>query len=196
MRLNQYVWILATAALFAACQQSGTSSSADTTAQTATGDLQAPFSDEFYDSLKATMTAYYQLSGALVKSDTLAADLAAVSLKQHLDSLPIARLGVDSTRESQLEVNAGDIAAELQGLLIEKGGLDARRESFNMVSEMMYDLVKATGLKGSTVYRQYCPMAFNDKGAYWLSDKAEILNPYFGDAMLTCGSVTDTLRFQ
>lgn len=196
MRLNQYVWILATAALFAACQQSGTSSSADTTAKTASGDLQAPFSDEFYDSLKLTMTAYYQLSGALVKSDTLAADLAAVSLKQHLDSLPIARLGVDSARESQLEVNAGDIAAELQGLLIEKGGLDARRESFNMVSEMMYDLVKATGLKGSTVYRQYCPMAFNDKGAYWLSDKAEILNPYFGDAMLTCGSVTDTLRFQ
>ncbi|WP_343307652.1 DUF3347 domain-containing protein [Chitinophaga niabensis] len=196
MRLNQYVWILATAALFAACQQSGTRSSADTTAQTTSGDLQAPFSDEFYDSLKLTMTAYYQLSGALVKSDTLAADLAAVSLKQHLDSLPIARLGVDSARGSQLEVNAGDIAAELQGLLIEKGGLDARRESFNMVSEMMYDLVKATGLKGSTVYRQYCPMAFNDKGAYWLSDKAEILNPYFGDAMLTCGSVTDTLRFQ
>ena len=196
MRLNHYVWILATAALFASCQQSGTSSSADTTAQTTSGDLQAPFSDEFYDSLKVTMTAYYQLSGALVKSDTLAADLAAVSLKQHLDSLPIARLGVDSARQSQLEVNAGDIAAELKGLLIEKGGLDARRESFNMVSEMMYDLVKATGLKGSTVYRQYCPMAFNDKGAYWLSDKAEILNPYFGDAMLTCGSVTDTLRFQ
>jgi hypothetical protein len=196
MRLNQYVWTLAIAALFAACQQSGTSSSADTTAQTTSGELQAPFSDEFYDSLKVTMTAYYQLSGALVKSDTLAADLAAVSLKQHLDSLPIARLGVDSARESQLEVNAGDIAAELKGLLIEKGGLDARRESFNMVSEMMYDLVKATGLKGSTVYRQYCPMAFNDKGAYWLSDKAEVLNPYFGDAMLTCGSVTDTLRFQ
>lgn len=196
MRLNQYVWILATAALFTACQQSGSSSSADTTAQTASGDLQAPFSNEFYDSLKVTMAAYYQLSGALVKSDTTAADLAAVSMKQHLDSLPIARLGVDSARESQLQVNAGDIAAELQGLLIEKGGLDARRESFNMVSEMMYDLVKATGLKGSTVYRQYCPMAFNDKGAYWLSDKAEILNPYFGDAMLTCGSVTDTLRFQ
>lgn len=196
MRLNQYIWTLATAALFAACQQSGNSSSADTTAQTTSGDLQAPFSDEFYDSLKVTMAAYYQLSGALVKSDTLAADQAAVSMKQHLDSLPIARLGVDSARESQLEVNAGDIAAELQGLLIEKGGLDARRESFNMVSEMMYDLVKATGLKGSTVYRQYCPMAFNDKGAYWLSDKAEILNPYFGDAMLTCGSVTDTLRFQ
>ncbi|MRG44401.1 DUF3347 domain-containing protein [Chitinophaga sp. SYP-B3965] len=196
MRLNQYIWILATAALFAACQQAGTSSSADSTAQSTSGDLQAPFSNEFYDSLKVAMTAYYQLSGALVKSDTLAADLAAVSLKAHLDSLPITRLGVDSARESELLVNAGDIAAELKGLLIEKGGLDARRESFNMVSEMMYDLVKVTGLKGATVYRQYCPMAFNDKGAYWLSDKAEILNPYFGDAMLTCGSVTDTLRYQ
>lgn len=195
MRLNQYIWILATAALFAACQQAGTKTGTETT-QDSSGVLQAPFSAEFYDSLKVTMAAYYQLSGALVKSDTLAADVAAASLKTHLDSLPIARLGVDSARESEMAANVGSIAAELKGLLIENGGLDARRESFNMVSEMMYDFVKVTGLKGATVYRQYCPMAFNDKGAYWLSDKAEILNPYFGDAMLTCGSVTDTLQYQ
>jgi Cu(I)/Ag(I) efflux system membrane fusion protein len=37
-------------------------------------------------------------------------------------------------------------------------------------------------------------MAFNDKGAYWLSDKEAIRNPYFGDKMLTCGSVEETLR--
>lgn len=195
MRLNQYIWILATAALFAACQQSGTTTTAET-AQNSAGALQAPFSDEFYDSLKVTMAAYYELSGALVKSDTLAADQAAASLKLHLDSLPVARLGVDSARESELVSNVGSIAAELKGLLIENGGLDARRESFNMVSEMLYDFVKTTGLKSTTVYRQYCPMAFNDKGAYWLSDKAEILNPYFGDEMLNCGSVSDTLRYQ
>lgn len=195
MRLKQYIWILATAALFAACQQSGTKTTAET-AQDSSAALQAPFSDEFYDSLKVTMAAYYQLSGALVRSDTVAADQAAVSLKLHLDSLPVARLGVDSARESELVSNVGSISAELKGLLIENGGLDARRESFNMVSEMLYDFVKTTGLKSTTVYRQYCPMAFNDKGAYWLSDKAEILNPYFGDAMLTCGSVTDTLRYQ
>ncbi len=39
-------------------------------------------------------------------------------------------------------------------------------------------------------------MAFNNRGAHWLSDTTEVVNPYFGDEMLHCGSVTDTLRFQ
>jgi Cu(I)/Ag(I) efflux system membrane fusion protein len=37
-------------------------------------------------------------------------------------------------------------------------------------------------------------MALNDKGAYWLSEFEEIRNPYFGDAMLTCGEVVETYR--
>ena len=108
----------------------------------------------------------------------------------------MARLEVDSTRKGILLGSAGDIAAELNGMLIEKGGLEARRTSFKMVSDQLYDLLQNTGLKGGTVYRQHCPMAFGDRGAYWLSENAEILNPYFGDEMLHCGSVTDTLRFQ
>jgi Cu(I)/Ag(I) efflux system membrane fusion protein len=35
-------------------------------------------------------------------------------------------------------------------------------------------------------------MAF-DTGAYWISDSKEIRNPYFGDAMLTCGEVKKEL---
>lgn len=195
MRLKQCLWILAAGAVFAACQQPGKTAAADETQQE-TAELAASLSPEFYDSLKQAMSAYYQLSGTLVKADTQAADMAAAALKYHLDSLPVARLEVDSTRKSILLGSAGDIAAELNGMLIEKGGLEARRTSFKMVSDQLYDLLQNTGLKGSTVYRQHCPMAFGDRGAYWLSDNAEILNPYFGDEMLHCGSVTDTLRFQ
>ena len=43
------------------------------------------------------------------------------------------------------------------------------------------------GTTGETIYYQYCPMARDNKGAYWLSAVEEIKNPYFGDAMLTCG---------
>lgn len=157
--------------------------------------MSSTLSNEFYDSLKLTMSAYYQLSGALVKADTQAADVAAAVLKHHLDSLPVDRLDVDSTRKGILLGASGDIAAELNGMLLEKGGLEARRASFKMVSDQLYDLLQNTGLKGSTVYRQHCPMAFGDRGAYWLSDKEEVVNPYFGDEMLHCGSVTDTLRF-
>ncbi len=43
------------------------------------------------------------------------------------------------------------------------------------------------------LYVVHCPMAFGDSGADWLSAVPAVLNPYFGDAMLTCGSLTDTL---
>lgn len=39
------------------------------------------------------------------------------------------------------------------------------------------------------VYLLICPMANSDKGGYWLSDKPEVNNPYFGGKMLKCGSV-------
>jgi Cu(I)/Ag(I) efflux system membrane fusion protein len=52
----------------------------------------------------------------------------------------------------------------------------------------------AMSIENSTnYYIQKCPMANNNKGAVWLSMEEEIRNPYYGDAMLTCGSVIDSL---
>jgi Cu(I)/Ag(I) efflux system membrane fusion protein len=39
-------------------------------------------------------------------------------------------------------------------------------------------------------------MAFNDKGAYWLSNISKIKNPYYGKKMLTCGEVAQELRYK
>jgi hypothetical protein len=36
-------------------------------------------------------------------------------------------------------------------------------------------------------------MAADGKGASWLSDKREVRNPYYGDKMLTCGSVKESI---
>ncbi|MBA4058359.1 MAG: hypothetical protein C0490_26815, partial [Marivirga sp.] len=44
------------------------------------------------------------------------------------------------------------------------------------------------------LYLEYCPMANNNEGAYWLSNEKEIKNPYFGDKMLKCGSVKETIQ--
>ncbi len=43
-----------------------------------------------------------------------------------------------------------------------------------------------------TLYLEYCPMADDNKGEYWLSDKEEIANPYFGQQMPKCGEVKKT----
>jgi len=72
--------------------------------------------------------------------------------------------------------------------------LEAQRRSFSTVSDNLYKSAKAFGLGGTTAYYEYCPMAFNNEGAYWLSKQDEIRNPYFGDRMLTCGEVKEKLK--
>jgi Cu(I)/Ag(I) efflux system membrane fusion protein len=37
-------------------------------------------------------------------------------------------------------------------------------------------------------------MAFDNKGAYWLSNTQEIYNPYFGEEMRFCGEVKEQLN--
>jgi hypothetical protein len=74
--------------------------------------------------------------------------------------------------------------------------LDAKRKAFQMISDQMYDLVRTVRYDRQVVYHQYCPMAFNDEGAYWLSNNSEIMNPYFGNKMLHCGEVRDSLDFR
>jgi hypothetical protein len=71
--------------------------------------------------------------------------------------------------------------------------MEAQREHFELLSTSLYAQIQDGKALDQTLYKQYCPMAFNDKGAYWLSAREEIRNPYFGDRMLKCGSIQETL---
>ncbi|MCL6266368.1 DUF3347 domain-containing protein [Flagellimonas myxillae] len=86
--------------------------------------------------------------------------------------------------------------AALKGLLSkisETGDIEAQRTVFSNVTEKMTAIVGAS-ISSGEVYQQFCPMAFNNQGGYWLSTEEEIRNPYFGDKMLKCGKVTETIK--
>lgn len=68
-----------------------------------------------------------------------------------------------------------------------------QRDHFYTLSNNVYALVKATGANSTPLYRQFCPMARDNQGAFWLSAEAEVFNPYFGNEMLHCGSVKEEL---
>ena len=70
--------------------------------------------------------------------------------------------------------------------------LEALRMHFEQLSDGMIEATESFGLEKETVYKHFCPMAFNDKGAFWLSGIEQIRNPYFGDAMLGCGEVKES----
>ena len=85
-----------------------------------------------------------------------------------------------------LKTNASALAGE--------SDLKKQRVIFQNISNRLISLVRSHGLdQVGSAYVVHCPMAANGKGGDWLSNLPEVLNPYFGDTMLNCGSVTATL---
>lgn len=64
-----------------------------------------------------------------------------------------------------------------------------QRDHFVVLSENIIAISANLEDIPNPIYVQNCPMANKNKGADWLSWEKEIRNPYYGDAMLTCGEV-------
>ena len=71
--------------------------------------------------------------------------------------------------------------------------IDHQRDHFSMLSEYMLDWFTVYGT-GQTLYKDYCPMFNDGKGAAWVSELKEIKNPYYGKEMLSCGEVKEELK--
>ena len=72
---------------------------------------------------------------------------------------------------------------------------DAQRLQFINLSKALINAIHSFGTNDEQpLYIQFCPMANNNEGAAWVSREKEIINPYFGDAMLHCGSVRKIIK--
>lgn len=80
-------------------------------------------------------------------------------------------------------------------LIITTGDRDAQRLQFINLSKALINAIQSFGTNDEyPLYIQFCPMANNNKGAAWVSREKEIINPYFGDAMLHCGRVEKVIK--
>ncbi len=73
--------------------------------------------------------------------------------------------------------------------------IEMQREAFKLLSNDVWGMVDVFGVIASdnkTIYLEFCPMADDNKGSYWLSYDKEIRNPFFGASMLSCGEVKKT----
>jgi Cu(I)/Ag(I) efflux system membrane fusion protein len=71
--------------------------------------------------------------------------------------------------------------------------LEEQRTHFIALSDVMIDLAKTFQSPGEKLFVQFCPMANDNNGAFWLSLQDEVRNPYYGDQMLTCGEVREEI---
>ena len=128
--------------------------------------------------IKSVIAAYLTLKDALIASDESVASDAAMELKNALLS------SEDKTAED---------ARDKASAIAESRNLVNQRALFYSLSESVLQIVQESNGKRQRLYKQYCPMAFDNEGAYWLSDSKDIRNPYFGDKMLRCGVVKEKL---
>lgn len=71
--------------------------------------------------------------------------------------------------------------------------IEGARQRFEAVSITMLSMAGLFGhAEDGPLYKAFCPMAFDNKGAFWLQSGKEIANPYFGHKMLRCGEIRRT----
>lgn len=139
------------------------------------------------------VSKYYTVKDAFVATKAQAVDSAARQLMVATDSLK-ARL-LTNNAQPQLAAYTDTMLTSAKAITESKdASCEEQRLFFSKLSDVFFVLLQKVQLKNANVYREFCPMAFNEKGAYWLSNESEIKNPYFGKKMLECGDVADSLK--
>ncbi|HEY8936024.1 MAG TPA: DUF3347 domain-containing protein [Cyclobacteriaceae bacterium] len=105
-----------------------------------------------------------------------------------------AKKGASELQKALKDIDASAAAMEASSKIAASSDLNEQRKTFSTLSNEMTTLVKGEKLSTGMVYLEYCPMANGNMGAYWLSNEKQIKNPYFGDMMLTCGSVKEIIH--
>lgn len=121
--------------------------------------------------VEAIYNQYIQLENGLVNTDAVATAKAASRLK-----------------ETIVSIDDDPSTLRVLGAMANTDDIEVQRLQFVALNTAMEDILDGA-LTSGTIYKQYCPMAFNNTGASWFSSSKEILNPFFGNKMLKCGRV-------
>ncbi len=142
-------------------------------------------------SMKAIVDGYLQLKNSLANDNGSDAASAGKTIMEAVDKMDKSSLSAE--QKKSFEDLADDIKENAEHCSTNGNKIEHQREHFEMLSQDMYDLVKAFG-GGQTLYYDHCPMYNEKKGANWLSETKEIKNPYLGKKMPTCGSIKEELK--
>lgn len=153
-------------------------------------------SPQFNQSFSQLTNAYFILKENFIAENDTAIIATAKKLMLAADSLQLKELKADSSIVETAKSFSQSLSAELKGLIGEKVLLQ-KRKNFNVVTDLVYNLIRTVQYDREVVYYQRCPMAFEegDPNAFWLSKSSDIRNPYHPKTMLTCGEVVDSLKY-
>ena len=149
-------------------------------------------SQEFREQLTRVYQAYLPVKNAFVASNPHEVAMYAEKLNNVLNSVNMKLLAGKSHVDWMDQLN---VMKESLDQMEMDHDMQNQRMDFANFNTVFHESIKQFGLTDVIIYYQYCPMAVDGKGAYWLSDTKEISNPYFGDEMPKCGETRETLKY-
>lgn len=142
-------------------------------------------------SFQDVITQYLNLKNALTNDNSSEASSAAANLLSELknvqsDNFTKSESKVWKKYSKKLQTHAEHIS--------ESNDIEHQRKHFASLSSDLYSVLKTVKGNTSELYYQFCPMAEDGNGAYWISENSQIVNPYMGQKMSSCGSTKNTIK--
>lgn len=148
-------------------------------------------SEKFQQQLNSVYNAYINLKDALVKEDSISTSANATTLLNKLNKVDMKLLSDNKAHNHWMSLE-GEIKSSATSIS-ETSDIKSQRDHFKHLSSHLINAVQLFGIN-EKVYVEFCPMADNNNGAYWLSKEEKVINPYFGEEMLTCGEVKQVIE--
>lgn len=152
--------------------------------------IEAP--QAFKSQIARVVSSYIDFKNTLVSSQP---DLAFDEVKNMQASLNQVDMSLLNGQGHNVWMSQLDSLQTVLTQLSNTQDLAKQREHFIFLSNVMLNVVKEFSIEG-VYYHQFCPMASGGKGAYWLSEKEIINNPYFGAQMISCGETIERIENQ
>ena len=147
-------------------------------------------SKEFQHQLKEVLNEYIALKDAFVKEESNNI----ISQSEKIGAI-LSKVDMKLLENKEAQVFWMSLEKQLRvavSSILKTTAIKEQRNHFKQVSASLIEAVKVFGVN-EKVFVAFCPMADSNKGAYWLSKEEKVINPYFGNAMLTCGEIKQVI---
>ena len=155
------------------------------------GEATGEVNEKFRKQLLNLLDPYLKFKDALVATDAKAAAHDASVFSTSLKKVDMTLLD-NSAHENWMPLY-NEMKQAIESALA-TNNVEVQRKSFSVISNSYFLAINKFSISGLNSYYQYCPMAFSNKGGYWISKDKEIRNPYFGTKMMRCGETIQEIK--
>ena len=149
-------------------------------------EMKMELSDSFQKEFQNTvLPSYLKMKDAFVAGDSKQVSVFASETSKYMKAIDESGLG-------KMAKSHFTKSLQMLNAITENTDLKVQRNHFVTLNQNLIPFAINIKKLNPQLFIQKCPMANNNHGGFWISATKEILNPYYGEQMMTCGNIVET----